>query len=1388
MSLIDKLTGAAGDTASSVGSALGSAFSHTPTALKPMWAGPLAGPSLTVPVLEGIVASVVRDLVSGRRPNPNPTPQETALSLITPTVNEQQNPLRYLPLGEEISRVTSQLTSPVGLATLLAAPGATLYGTAGAIAGGQAGRELEMAGIDPRLRIPLGPLGETNIGPRAGGEILGGLYMGPRKALGAGAATETAGLPNLAGASDEVLDAHASAQRLMSQVDDAPLGTYDVAHQVRQGNLAAAPLDVSYERWLRDTMTNTQGAGTFSSPVFRPLRFVLNKLAPSLTMPGEGPEWIVHNYVAQIDDMTRGAEYATQGLVRAEKLAGGLDRVVPDQTLTGRVLDTLTGSGVPLSDQPIRGIAAGKGGLAATWDNIISHPKAFTLTPAQQQAVDAYQEMVKGYREAGARILRDAGKTEAQINEMLPEVGDTYFHRVRVDADGAPLNSARRYVMGAARTMQQERVPEEAANLIRYRAVDSLSYSAADYAQEVGHVVLDNAVWLPALKRYGVPFETLKPAEFAADIARLRETRDWLARARQLARDAKFGRKPGDVARRARDLMAEPNVPEETRRLLDSLNVANEDKALPGIARQIEKDLKAASVAVRDDLAFANDQSKYVQRMLARGDFNIADMQKFPGLSAYRFDKEFALRLGQEMKKQEPVTGALAAYDRFQRLMQAAQAGTSDVGFFGLQLVHLFTPQHWHLIPAVIKNMWSEDATRNWLLGARNRFSMDGTSMSDQAMRGNLRLGVEVAQPLDVINRPGGVTRRVGGFLQNWPVNKAFTNAVNIARQGMFEDNVRLIEYMAKEPITIERLRAAARNAGTITGDFNWQRAGVSSGQQATERTALRFAPGWFRSQLQLIRTAASPVFGTEQNLARYALANLVVSVAGIYSAAALAAGQTPHLDPTDYKNFMTLKIKGVKMGPGGPILSLMRTAGYMATLAEKAANGDEEALRKLIDIKDTGNPLTRLWRGGAPTLTGLLYDIVRGRESYGDNNPLGITHPRETATALIQAFEPFEVQALREEGAIAALGQGFGGRAFPVSAPEKFVDAANAKAKSLGFGQWSDVPKATQAEILRSDGDLGDLKAEQDKYYERFGSSPKDTAFRQIDQSRAAVEDTLLASYAAVQAGTLSLSDFRQRFSDLQGQHSYLSNTLLDSVGGAGSDPDAAPDYYARLYTSIQPEQFDADRNGVIDDSEWDAWNAARKGFWEQYPQAQQYREYITQEYPTRNWKSPEMAAIAGQRYQALDLYQQFLDIPKYRGLTADDASFVDQLRSLKGRVTREAEYRLAAQSPAAAQRLSFSARQAWGLALQVLQESGVKLTQRQVQLFGYAVAMDRRGVQQQMFNPQRASFIEAHPTLAEWYPSVVTQAGLGATGGAALGLPETGTSSADLVSQLAA
>ena len=803
-------------------------------------------------------------------------------------------------------------------------------------------------------------------------------------------------------------------------------------------------------------------------------------------------------------------------------------------------------------------------------------------------------------------------------------------------------------------------------------------------------------------------------------------------------------------------------------------------------AREVGKTLKDAMRTNAQQRIFARNQIQQAKRYISHAQgFKMLDADKFPGYSAYRFQEDIGKQINEAFQKYKPTQGFVQGVNQFMALQHALVAGTADMGQLGLHLVPIFRPGTIKMLPRLIHDMFSEEATRRFIMESANRHSMDGTSMYTNTILGDLRNVVEAANPSIVMNNPGGFVKTVSGYLTNNPVNQVFSRGIRWVRQSQFEHNILLIEASTGVPITGKDLRIAAGNAEMITGDFNWTRAGISQTQRTTERTVMRFAPTWVRSQLKLIVSAATLRGGAEHMLARKALAAQLASYAGVYYVAALASGLDPieagtrlspmNPDGTRNKDFLLIEVKGIKMGPGGVVLSVMRTAAKMADLSYKAAQGDEDAMIQLVNIKDTGQPLVGFWRAGAPILTGLIYDIVQGRESYG-NRKLGV-NPSEwenNAKSFAEGFEPFSISALREEGVLSGITQGFGGRAFPTSAPEKFLDVADVMAKEAGFDSWRDTPTATRKSLIRGDETLRALDDKRVEFYQRFPEGD-DALFSEIDKSQGAMEDGLLASYAAVQAGAMTIPEFRQKFSDMQREHGYLANSLLDARDESPEQlkGEVKQDWYARLYTAIQPEQFDEDKDGVVDEIEFQEWRKAREDFWKDNPEAQNFRSYITVDYQAKKWKTPEMGAIALERYEALNLYEQFLKMPKYTGLTTSDGAFVDRARKAKNKFMDEARFN--GQEP--------KSRQAWR---QVMSEMG-NLTGKELELFKVAIALDKRRVRDRLLNPQRVAFLQENLLLAEWYPSVIGMAGITVGERQEAGLPAPGGLSAlDLVAQI--
>jgi hypothetical protein len=325
-------------------------------------------------------------------------------------------------------------------------------------------------------------------------------------------------------------------------------------------------------------------------------------------------------------------------------------------------------------------------------------------------------------------------------------------------------------------------------------------------------------------------------------------------------------------------------------------------------------------------------------------------------------------------------------------------------------------------------------------------------------------------------------------------------------------------------------------------------------------------------------------------------------------------------------------------------------------------------------------------------------------------------------------------------------------------------MDIADKKAAEAGFRRWEDVPKATQSDILRKDAELSEALEAKDAYYERFPGrqSQEDFVFTEIDNSRRFTEDTLLASWKAVEAGNLSLVDFRQRFSDATANHAFLTARLMDGLDPTlkQRDGETEQDYYGRLYHGIQPEQYDVDQDGIVSPVEWDAWRESRKQFWNAFPAARKFRTYVEVDYPTRHWRSDDMAALHRKRTTLMAAYDAFLQIPKYRGMSAEDGNFLDSVLGLADRKAREIQFMLA-EKGLDPRKVRIPAKLAWRMVLEDLQ--GQSLTDRQIDLIKIAILLDRKpAMKKKLLGAERAQYLMDNREMTAWYPSAFQDAGL--------------------------
>ncbi len=533
---------------------------------------------------------------------------------------------------------------------------------------------------------------------------------------------------------------------------------------------------------------------------------------------------------------------------------------------------------------------------------------------------------------------------------------------------------------------------------------------------------------------------------------------------------------------------------------------------------------------------------------------------------------------------------------------------------------------------------------------------------------------------------------------------------------------------------------------------------GLGRTQRAIESLAL-FAPRFFRANLGLISDVAQG--GVRRREALRALGSMLAGATAVTIGANYALnGKLPNLDDPNKADWLSINTPKGRVNLFGPFYPFMRAAARTAT------TGDPKHLEMFLRSK-AGIPFS------------IMRDVIAAQQGetvnvFGD--PLPVTE-EQTAEFIARQFFPIGVEQAVEgvrKGQLEATGEIFGLRTTPKLPPALFREEADIKAQDLGYSSWADVPKGERADVLRTDAGLRELDEARQAFFDKHRGkmSAEEFAFQDIKKSRELHETTLLGLWKGVEAGNVTVADWRAAFGDLMGKHAWLSMTLLD---GQDSDPkrrsnETLQDYYARIFHAIQPENFAGLPGADPTPAAWKRWREARDAFWTRFPEAEQFRDYILLTYPTRNWTDPRMAELHRTYIAAQRSYDEFLRLPAYRGMSVEDGDFIDSIRGLADRVSREIRFALAERG-ADLSRIRVPALLAWRLALQQLQTK--PLTEHQYKLIRIAIIMDLKPqARRRLLNADRARFLMENPTLVEWYPGSIQQAGLRDQDAARLGL----------------
>ncbi|KKL67847.1 hypothetical protein LCGC14_2130890, partial [marine sediment metagenome] len=365
-----------------------------------------------------------------------------------------------------------------------------------------------------------------------------------------------------------------------------------------------------------------------------------------------------------------------------------------------------------------------------------------------------------------------------------------------------------------------------------------------------------------------------------------------------------------------------------------------------------------------------------------------------------------------------------------------------DLGFMGLQL-----------IPAFFRNPVA--ALRGGMM------AFDGLTTNPRLMAGYIRRHLETGE-LERFFNAGGVWNQTEftfeyaaknfSLFSKGPFgrfNSSFSNALNTASLETFKGIVGTSDAMSgilgargvSKMITrafggfapeIKGLSAeaqAAAIANKLTLRLNSSLMGIHATQMAGERSLL-FAPQYYRAALGLLTDAMQG--GLRGAEARRMFGQMFMGFLGINVLLEMTTGKNMQLNPLK-RNFMTVQVGDVHIGPGGPFVAFLNLIG------------GSYRYREDLDNWDLGeNPLLRWGRGRIAPMGSFLTDIITKENYFGEK----IDSPMDALAVLGDRFTPFFVQAgidsytkgvsWKQAGAVAAAEFFLGVRTWPLRAWEK--------------------------------------------------------------------------------------------------------------------------------------------------------------------------------------------------------------------------------------------------------------------------------------------------------------------------------------------------------------
>ena len=402
-----------------------------------------------------------------------------------------------------------------------------------------------------------------------------------------------------------------------------------------------------------------------------------------------------------------------------------------------------------------------------------------------------------------------------------------------------------------------------------------------------------------------------------------------------------------------------------------------------------------------------------------------------------------------------------------------------------------------------------------------------------------------------------------------------------------------------------------ARILDRMTGTMSTKALGLGANMRAFEGGFVFFAPRYTRAVFALMGDVfKGGIAGSE---ARKALGGLAAGGTIFYLGVCKALGQEADLDPRS-ANFMTIEIGGRNIGIGGTIYGVTRLLGNLAAAGIDVAEGEKSAWDIVKPFEDGGlnrwdNPFIRFLFGKSAPLTSGIVSVIEQENYFGEP----FESPADWARFMASKTMPIWLQEVSgvDTGEPALhpgiVGAEIGGmRTFPRSEWERIKDLREQYSQSEYGKAWSDLNKLEQKQIDEGYEDIKELRGEwEERLLQRGDTEANYWHERNVVRER--YEDDLADAQRGVDAGMVSLSDFRKRVQGLGAEYGstldYVNarseyKSVVDKLGEK-YEPEYVGDIAYDDYTALMYGEPLTDQYGNYDHEERRRREARFKGKW---------------------------------------------------------------------------------------------------------------------------------------------------------------------------------------------